>query len=278
MTWQLAETSRDHWSEHARLWSQIGSPLRPAVEDLAIAQRVIDDRFARRAGRGLDALVLGVTREFARLAWPRGTRLVALERNPDMIRHLWPGSTADEERIVQGDWRDPADPLGPFDVVLGDGSLSMLNYPEEYEDVCARLRSMTRAGGQWALRLYAGPAATETPEQVLDAATRGALSNINEFKLRLGMALCAARGAPRVAVADMWRAWNDWRHRHPALQRRWSPELTATIEDYRDSPSAYSFPALEPVLELLRGFATIREVCFPEYGFGDHCPTVILEP
>jgi hypothetical protein len=76
----------------------------------------------------------------------------------------------------------------------------------------------------------------------------------------------------------MWRAWDDWRRQHPALRQRWSASLTATIEDYRDSPVIYSFPPLEPLLDLLRGFATIRQVCFPSYPFGDHCPTVVLEP
>ena len=57
-----------------------------------------------------------------------------------MIRHVWPGSMAATERVVQGDWLDPDASLGPFDLLLGDGVLSVLDYPGEYERFCRTMR------------------------------------------------------------------------------------------------------------------------------------------
>jgi hypothetical protein len=136
---------------------------------------------------------------------------------------------------------------------------------------------MTRAGGRWALRVYARPGEPEDPDRLLDDLREGRLTNINEFKLRLGMALCDASHADDVGVSEMWRFWDDACRRDPSLRDCWSIELQSTIENYRDGTARYSFPRLDPVLDLLRRYATIRKVQFPGYRLGDCCPMVIME-
>ncbi len=194
-----------------------------------------------------------------------------------MIRHVWPGSMAATERVVQGDWLDPDASLGPFDLLLGDGVLSVLDYPGEYERFCRTMRRMTRPGGRWACAVYARTGEPEDPQSVLDDLREGRLANINEFKLRLGMALCDARHADDVAVSEMWRFWDDVRRRDPSLGDCWSTDLQSTIENYRDGIAKYSFPRLDRVLDLLRRYATIREIRYPGYRLGECCPMVILE-
>src|SRR5262249_20277470 len=134
-----------------------------------------------------------------------------------------------------------------------------------------------RPGGRWALRLYASSNAPETPERVLDDARDGRLTNINEFKLRLGMALCGTRKVHNVAVAEVWHVWDQARRREPALDQRWSAELVSTIENYRESTAKYSFPPLPLVLDTLRPFVKVTKTCIPKYEFGASCPTLILE-
>jgi hypothetical protein len=266
-----------HWKNHAIRWDLIGPPLRPSPDELDVVAAIVSELMLRVGNRGLDALILGVTVEYARFPWPPGSNLTALERSESMIRHVWPGSMAATERVLQGDWLAPDASLGPFDLLLGDGVLSMLAYPGDYERFCRAIRGMTRVGGRWVLRLYTRPAEPEDPERLLDDLRAGRLTNINEFKLRLGMVLCDAGRADDVGVSEMWQFWDDARRRDPALRDCWSTELQTTIENYRDGIARYSFPHLCPVLDLLRGYATIREVRFPGYRLGDRCPTVILE-
>jgi hypothetical protein len=111
----------------------------------------------------------------------------------------------------------------------------------------------------------------------MDDVRQGRLTNINEFKLRLGMALCDAEHADEVAVSEMWRAWDRAIRCDPALQDRWPAELRGTVENYREGTARYSFPHLEPVLGILRRFVAVKQVSFPAYPFGACCPTVILE-
>src|SRR6187397_2166487 len=92
----------DHWQSHSLGWELIGSPLRPAPDDMAIVATAVSELGEVARQRGLSVLILGVTPEYARFPWPSKTSLVACERSPAMIEHVWPGSTADSERIVQG--------------------------------------------------------------------------------------------------------------------------------------------------------------------------------
>jgi hypothetical protein len=266
-----------HWKSHAIRWDLIGPPLRPSPDELDVVAAVVSELRSQVGDRGLDALILGVTVEYARFPWPPRSNLTALERSESMIRHVWPGSTAATERALRGDWLAPEASLGPFDLLLGDGVLSMLAYPGDYERFGRTMRGLTRAGGRWVLRLYARPVEPEEPEGLLDDLREGRLTNINEFKLRLGMLLCDAGRADDVGVSEMWRFWDEARRRDPSLRDRWSTELQSTIENYRDGVARYSFPRLDPVLDLLRRYATIRGVRFPGYRLGDCCPTVILE-
>ena len=154
----------------------------------------------------------------------------------------------------------------------------MLAYPGDYSMLCRTMCSMTRPGGRWVLRLFARGHVPEDPENVLDDVREGRLTNINEFKLRLGMALCDANQADDVAVSEMWQFWDSSRRRVPELQCRWPSELQSTIENYREGMARYAFPRLGFVLDLLREYATIRAVRFPGYPLGGCCPMVVLEP
>jgi hypothetical protein len=272
-----SDSEEGHWKSHAIRWDLIGPPLRPSPDEMAVVAAIVSELTLQVGNRGIDALILGVTPEFAGFAWPPKSKLIALDRSESMIRHVWPGSMAASERVLEGDWLAPDASLGPFDLVLGDGVFSQLAYPVDYERLCQAMREVTRPGGLWALRLFARPDEPEDPERLLGDLRAGRLTNINEFKLRLGMALCDAGHADDVGVREMWQFWDEARRTDPSLRDCWSTELQGTIENYREGTARYSFPRLDPVLDLLRRTATIREVRYPGYRLGDCCPMVILE-
>ena len=69
-----------HWKNHAIRWDLIGPPLRPTPDELDVVAGIVSELTSRLGDRGLDALVLGVTLEYARFPWPPGSNLTALER------------------------------------------------------------------------------------------------------------------------------------------------------------------------------------------------------
>src|SRR5262245_14713914 len=163
----MNQSDGGHWQKHAIRWDLIGPPLRPSPEDLAVVATIMPDLLSQVGNRGLDALILGVTPEYARFPWPPKSNLTAVDCCAAMIRQVWPGSTAATERVLQGDWLEPDASLGPFDLVLGDGSLSQLSYPGDYERFGQTMRGWTRPGGRWALRLFVRPGQPEDPERLL---------------------------------------------------------------------------------------------------------------
>ena len=78
----------EHWSDTARLWEQLGPPLRPSREDTEFVQSAIDAwAVGKRAPR---ALILGVTPELYKLRWPAGADVLAMDHTQAMIDCVLP--------------------------------------------------------------------------------------------------------------------------------------------------------------------------------------------
>ena len=88
----------DHWSRHAEQWAQLGPPLRPSPEDIALMRRRVLDRGC--VGR---SILLGVTPEIASMEWPTGTDLLAVDRCMGMVTGVWPPVDAAGRNVVRGD-------------------------------------------------------------------------------------------------------------------------------------------------------------------------------
>lgn len=261
-------TSRDHWPLHARQWARIGSPLRPAPEDIAICEHAARD-WAERNGRAPRVLLLGVTPEIATMRWPAGTSLVAVDRSEAMIGAVFPAGAG---QAIAGEWL--ALPCGDasIDWAIGDGCASTLAFPTEYHRFAAELGRVLAPGGELVLRLFALP---DAPESLADVARDLAAKRIASFhalKWRIAMAIQPADR--NVRVVEIWRAFEQLVPDRGALA--WSDETIATIDAYRESDVAYSFPTLDEARAALAGFVeTARHV--PGYELGDRCPTLVLQ-
>jgi len=263
-----------HWTDFAKRWDLIGAPLRPSSLDLAIVADVVAELVLENPHRGLRVLILGVTPEYARFPWPLKTTLIACERSETMIRHVWPGSTLENASVIHGTWLDLDASLGKFDLVLGDGILTQLSFQEEYNELSRRISALLAPGGRLMLRLFTSSEAPQTPESVLKDS---AVSNVNEFKLRLGMALSESRSSYDIPVAEIWKVWDRERKQQPELNQRWSAAEVSTIESYRESTAKYSFPPLHHIQTTLTRHFNFVKLHVPNYVFGKSCPTMILQ-
>ncbi len=265
-----------HWPQIAAWWSQVGPPLRPSQADLDALVGALGLDVGDRPP--LSVLILGVTPELYRLPWPAGSTIRASDQTQAMIDALWPGPRT---AVVRENWLEMAWPAASFDVVLCDGGLHLLRYPNEQQRLATVLARLLRPGGLMTWRLFALPEVSEAPDAVLDHLLEGGIPNLNVLKLRLGMALQASSTAG-VALRDVW---GHLQARHPdreALADRlgWTRAHLLAIDSYRDSPSRYHFAARQDSIELLCGPSsafTVKTVHTPSYPLGERCPTVVFE-
>ena len=170
------------WQKQARQWARIGSPLRPCAEDVENFQTALGTNLGRY-------LLLGVTPELAQLS----PSLTAIDNNEAMIEALW----QDKSSALHGDWLELPFPKNAFDAVIGDGCLTLLTYPLQYERLFSQLNHVLSPKGKVAIRLFVSPEESESPEFVCHEALSGNIKSFHAFKWRLSMALASLELAVR---------------------------------------------------------------------------------
>jgi len=268
-----------HWRNFAAQWAWLGSPLRPCAEDIHIIEEMLaaePEVFGAAAKKR--AWLLGVTPEIATLRWPHEVELFAVERNQAMIDSTWPGDTG-RRRAICADWLNPPFPDLNFDLVIGDGCLTAVGYPDELLRLLASVHRRLRCDGYLLLRLFCRPDVAETPDAVFAALDVGAIGSFHAFKWRLAMALQSADDAPDIAVDAIWRAWNaaGIDPRALAAKRAWPIEVFQTIEFYRGSKARYNFmPYDETIRHLARAGFDLRATHSGSYELAECCPHILL--
>lgn len=276
------QTARDvgaHWRAFAAQWALLGSPLRPCAEDVRILEEMIaggTDLFVTAARKR--AWLLGITPEVAAARWLQGVDLVAVERIKAMIDSAWPGDTGSRQAIC-ADWTAAPFPDESFDLVIGDGCLTSVGFPDELSCLLASVHRCLRRDGYLMLRLFCRPDVTETPAAVIAALHSGAIGNFHAFKWRLLMAVQGIADASDVAVDAAWRIWSAARidPRALATARGWLAEQVATIEVYRGSPARYNFMRFdETIRHLQRAGFDLLATRTGSYELAERCPHVLL--
>jgi SAM-dependent methyltransferase len=260
------------WAAHARKWDLLGPPLRPSPEDVATIERVARGVNARRA------LLLGVTPEIAKCAWPDRAELVAVDSSEAMIASVWPASSVRAgARALKGDWRALPIEDRSVDFVVGDGVFSVLDYPEGARTLFAESARALTPGGHLVVRAFAPPATRETPRAIVDDLESGRIRGFHAFRWRLVMAQQASSRAG-AKVADAWCSWHelvpDPRAALAALG--WSETVLETIDIYRGSPVTYWFPSIQELAHLASPRFDHVSTHLQPYELGERCPTLVF--
>lgn len=258
---------QQYWSLIARQWSRLASPLRPCQEDVEIIRLGI-------ASPDASCLLLGVTPELARLS----VRMVAIDNNAAMIAALW-SDDQPEHAVIRGDWLDMPFRTNTFDTIIGDGSLTLLSYPLQYESLFGSLKQLLKPGGKILLRLFVNLEQGETCTQVCTQAMRGQIGNFHAFKWRLSMALSTESGLPNICVGDTYETFQRLLpDRHAlAMATGWSMDDIATIDVYRGSVAQYSYPTLAQVRRILPPEFLEMDLLQGSYELAERCPIIILQ-
>ena len=222
-------------------------------------------------------LLLGVTPELYRLPWRAGTDFLAVDRTMEVIDAVWPGPR-DAARCE--DWLAMKLPAASRDIVLCDGGLNLLAYPDEQQRLALILREVIAEEGLCILRLFVRPAERETRDAILSDLMEGRIANMNVLKLRLWAAL---QESPSLGVEldTVWRTVQDAAGNLEELASRlgWPLDETLFINAYRDSTTRYWIGTVDEVAKIfchdVGGFEFVG-MHVPTYECGQQCPTVVL--
>lgn len=255
-------TAANHWDRSPRHWSRIEPPLRPDAE--------VTREFQRLAGGAASrVLLLGVTAELANAF----AAVHAVDKSAQMIERVWPGNTASRQ-AVQGNWLELVPPDSGFDAVVGDGSLSNLDYPGEVAEVLQRALGSLRPGGRFVCRLFERPDAPWTREDLLAAASGPARVNFHAFKWQVAMHLAGATGAT-VPVPAILALFNTLFPDRGALAARtgWPRELIDLVDVYGNSSVRFTFMTRREITAVLpAGCTDVRFDACGRYDLAACCP------
>ena len=266
------------WPKAAFFWSQIGAPLRPVPEDVQICNHAIQEWYQQNQNQKLRALILGVTPEFFHLQWPSDTSLFAIDRTEAMIDHVWPGS---KDSAILANWLEMPFQQASRDMVLCDGGLHLLSYPDEQIKLAQNLANILTPQGYVIFRLFVPPIHKENSRDVLSELLEGKIPNLNFLKLRLGMAL-QQNPKEGTALASVWQALAELEPNQEKFSERlgWSLDHFSAINAYHDSQARYHFVSVEEACEVFckstKGAFSMQQLVYPKYPMGSQCPTFIL--
>lgn len=230
-------------------------------------------------GETVRALLLGVTPEIAAMNWPEKSSLLAVDRSYSMARSVWPGNIAGLRSVVCGNWLALPRRASSCDVVIGDGSINSLEYPNGFQALAEAVAGVLRKDGNLILRCYLQCERPENRQTVFEDARRGSIGSFHAFKMRLLMAMQESAESG-VVVKDVHQAWMEENLDPRSLPtgEGWNSAAVKTIEFYRESNTAYSFPTLQQLRPALLAWFDEISVLWPRYELGERCPTLVLRP
>jgi hypothetical protein len=271
--------SRSYWDEFAESFAALGPPLRPSSEDIRAFEEAVANWTAGHPHDCLRALLLGVTPELARMRWPQASSLIAVDNSVAMAQSVWPGNVAKKRWAVCGDWLALPRPESSCHVVVGDGSINCLRYPDGFRALAKSVREVLSDNGILALRCYVQPATQEHPDEVFADIFRATIPSFHHFKFRLLMAMqcCSEQG---IAVNDVYRKWTSCQFDQDLLIARagWERPAIRTIDFYRDKETVHTFPTLDELRSVLLDFFDEVSCSIPSYHLGERCPLLVLKP
>lgn len=221
------------------------APLRPGPEDLATVQRVVRRWQAEHAGAPPRTLILGTTPELHALDW-----------------HVTP------ILLPQAEWADMRLAAASFDIVVCDGGLQLLPYPDGQRTLIEQLHRILAPDGQAVFRLFAPSPAAESPQDVVNAWRSGRIPNAACLRLRLWSAL-QADPQQGVTPAEAWQTLQQLAYGFPAL--------TGLIDADREVDTRLHLVTPGEAVQLFSSAGFRRQsTIVPTYPLGRQCPTMVF--
>jgi len=272
----VKKSPQNPWQYYSRSHRLSRPPMRPSGQDLAYYWDIAAEWV--RKHRAPRVLQLGVTPELYDLPWPEGTDFLAVDRTQAMIGAIWPGS---QDSVLCEDWLSMNLPDGSRDIVLCDGGLQLLDYPEGQSNLIRILRRVLSDEGLCIFRFYVLPVQGETPDSVIRDLLDGDIGSLETLKLRLNMSL---QKYPEGGVVcehvyeTLVKAVPNLEEL--AVKLGWPVERMLLMNDYKGMEFRFYWLSLEQIVDLFcrhPGGFRVHRLETPSYELGQRCPTVALQ-
>ena len=287
MTSDAPLAMQQQFDRHAQNWYLFGSPLRPRAEDMRLMQSCFGKwHSAYRPTQStvpLKALLLGVTPEIATQDWGVPVDLTALDISQAMITTVWPGDTP-TRRALCADWQEMPVAGHDFDMLLGDGIFTLLDYPAGYASLAQAIQRCLKYDGLFMMRAFCRPVTAESLTSIFDDLWNKRIGSFHAFKWRLAMAIHGDDIRRGVAVAKIWETYhaNVSGHERLAQATGWPVEVIATIDAYRDSTAVYTFPNVDELIDYTAPYLTCTSQGTDQgagrYELAERCPLLCFRP
>jgi hypothetical protein len=271
--------SKSYWDHVAPSFSVLGPPLKPSPEDIRFVEKAVANWTSSHPGKRLRALLLGVTAEIATMRWPEASSLIAVDNSFEMARTVWPGNIPSKRRAVCGDWLSLPQSPASCDVVVGDGSMNCVRYPDGFRALARSVLSVLRPDGVLLLRSFVQPEVKDSIEQVFSDLLQGTFPTVNHFKFQLLMAMQRST-QQGIAVDDVYREWVRRKvdKDHLTTRTGWEKQSIRSIELYQGQDVVHTFPTVSELRSVLAEFFDEVSISTPAYFLGDRCPSFVLTP
>jgi len=255
-----------HWANRIRHWESVGPPLKLNASSVQQMQQLVGTNTS-------DVLMLGVTRELYRAF----DNITAMDRQPEMVEHIWLGDT-DTKHVILDNWLSAQLPMDRFSAIIGDGSISMLEYPLNVKTMLSRAMDIMRPGGVFACRIYTRPDAPITRQHLL-AVARYADVNLYAFNRMIAACLAAERGAvvPNRAIYDLFQELFPNRDELAANTGWDRTEIDNQFDAYINSKLETSMMTRAELLSMVDARAQgVQLVETHGYDFCENCPILVF--
>lgn len=264
----------EYWARIVEQWSFTSPPLRPSTQDVEFYSQAVQDWIINNGVPRV--LLLGVTSEIYSLPWPTGTDFLAVDHNPVMIEKVWLGRP-DQVQCV--DWLNMDLAEASRDIVICDGGLNLLPFPEGLDKLAEKLHRIIAPGGIFVTRLFAPSTVQESPQEVAKHFLNGAAPDPCYLKLRLWSAMYSENqsGLRHVKVWEVLKQEVE-NPVQAAYQVGWSQEQLSLLESWQHSNASVYLLSVANIAKIFNeqiGFELI-DVKIPTYALGDCCPTIIF--
>jgi SAM-dependent methyltransferase len=269
-------TPAAYWDKVGSDWDLIGPPLRPCIEDIAIMEQLVARWTNYTCNAALQAVVLGVTQEIIEMKWPEKTHILAFDQELAMINSIWPRHRYANAAAICSNWLSLPLVDGYADIVMCDGSFTLLAFDEEYQKLALELSRILAPDGIVIARMYVAPDCKQPVEDVFKDLWNNKIGNFNTFKWRLAMALIDPSDFS-VSVNKVFEAWSARMISAEQLSEElnWPLAVIQMIERYKDCASTrYSFPPLHRIREIMAPQFRQEEIIIPSYQDGERYPTL----
>ncbi|MEM2936114.1 MAG: class I SAM-dependent methyltransferase, partial [Candidatus Bathyarchaeia archaeon] len=136
-------------------WKKTGSPYSASVNE----QQIYDRFFGEAAEHGDDPkmVVLGVTPELRKLGHKYGYQVTCVDFSPMWINamDILMGEEGERDIIVRCNWLETPLEKGRYDVVVGDGSINMVEL-KDWDRLLKIIHDLLKPGGYFITRTLVG--------------------------------------------------------------------------------------------------------------------------